>query len=101
MKIILSDYEQGCGEPPEPPAGEHHSLWKSQEEAAGGLRVPVSNFCKASQGRRESEAQRCLRLLGEGGRESKEQDRTGSAKYSCGLRRWLSVENGGLSIPWN
>lgn len=28
---------------------------------AGGLRVPLSNLCRNSQSRRETEAQRCLR----------------------------------------
>lgn len=56
MKMILSDYEQGCGKPREPPAGEHHSLWKSQEEVGSGLRFSPSNLCRISQGRGETEA---------------------------------------------
>lgn len=35
MKIIPRDYEQGCGKPREPLAGENQSLWKSEEEAGG------------------------------------------------------------------
>lgn len=60
MKIILGDYEQGCGKLREPLAGEHQSLWKSEEAVESSLRLPFSNLRRNSQGKGETEAHQYL-----------------------------------------